>query len=507
MLGSLPSLTDMRVDGISPGPRLSCGPRNKRAIHGLWNIQCQFVPYVRHSYRLSILNEGAGVVYSVYPRYGVNKALLRLETFVERDRERGRRRLHDHRASISTSTILPMRGNVHPDGLYYVSALVGDPPLPYYLDVDTGSDLTWLQCDAPCTSCAKGPHPLYKPKSGQLVSCKDPLCAAVQAGHSYDCPDASQQCDYDIEYADHGSSMGVLTRDRVQISLTNGTALQANSVFGCAYDQQGSLADSPAPTDGVLGLSSGKASLPSQWAKRGLIKNVIGHCIAGGGRDGGYMFFGDDLVPVWGMAWVPMLGKPSMKYYYAGDANLNFGNRPLLSDREGKDLGGVIFDSGSSFTYLTNQAYVALVSAVKENLIGKQLQQDSSDTTLPLCWRGQRPFRSVADVRPYFKSLTLNFKSSPSPVKSKQLEILPEGYLIISSQGNVCLGVLEGSAISYGNFNIIGGLLIQHNIVAMGFADISLQGYLVVYDNDNSQIGWARTDCHKPPKFGTFSFS
>lgn len=33
--------------------------------------------------------------------------------------------------------------------------IVGNPPRPYYLDMDTGSDLTWIQCDAPCSSCAK----------------------------------------------------------------------------------------------------------------------------------------------------------------------------------------------------------------------------------------------------------------------------------------------------------------------------------------------------------------
>eukprot|EP01018_Ginkgo_biloba_P005941 Gb_41746 [translate_table: standard] len=431
-------------------------------------------------------SEGAGVVYSVYPRNGVNKALLRLETFVERDRERGRRRLNDQRAFISTSTFFPIKGNVHPDGLYYMCTHVGNPPKPYYLDVDTGSDLTWLQCNAPCKSCAKGPHPWYNPRRGQLVSCKDPLCAAVQAGHNYDCPDTSKQCDYDIEYADRSSSMGVLIRDSFRMLLTNNTVLQANSVFGCGYNQQGSLAVSPAPTDGVLGLSSGKVSLPSQWAKRGLIKNVIGHCFAGGGRDGGYMFLGDDLVPARGMTWVPMLRQASMKHYYVEDANMNFGNR------EGKDLGGVIFDSGSSFTYLNNQAYVALVSTVKENLIGTQLQQDSSDSTLPLCWRGQKPFRSVADVSQYFKPLTLNFKSSSSQITSKRLEILPEGYLINNSRGNVCLGILDSSAVGNGD-NIIG--------------DISLQGYLVVYDNDNSQIGWARRDCRKPPNIVTLGWA
>ena len=43
--------------------------------------------------------------------------------------------------------------------LYYVAMSIGNPPKPYFLDVDTGSDLTWLQCDAPCVSCSKVPFP------------------------------------------------------------------------------------------------------------------------------------------------------------------------------------------------------------------------------------------------------------------------------------------------------------------------------------------------------------
>jgi hypothetical protein len=33
--------------------------------------------------------------------------------------------------------------------------------------------------------------------------------------------------------------------------------------------------------------------------------------------------------------------------------------------------------------------------------------------------------------------------------------------------------------------------------------DISLQGHLVVYDNEKNQIGWARSDCQKIPKAAT----
>jgi hypothetical protein len=42
-----------------------------------------------------------------------------------------------------------------PGSHYYVTMNIGDPAKPYFLDVDTGSDLTWLQCNAPCQSCNK----------------------------------------------------------------------------------------------------------------------------------------------------------------------------------------------------------------------------------------------------------------------------------------------------------------------------------------------------------------
>jgi hypothetical protein len=36
-----------------------------------------------------------------------------------------------------------------------VNLNIGRPPKQYDLDIDTGSDLTWVQCDAPCTGCTK----------------------------------------------------------------------------------------------------------------------------------------------------------------------------------------------------------------------------------------------------------------------------------------------------------------------------------------------------------------
>jgi hypothetical protein len=69
------------------------------------------------------------------------------------------------------------------------------------------------------------------------------------------------------------------------------------------------------------------------------------------------------------------------------------------------------------------------------------------------------------------------------------MEIFPEGYLVVNKKGNVCLGILNGTAMGNLDTNVLG--------------DISLQGYLVVYDNENNQIGWARSDCQKIPKATT----
>jgi len=61
---------------------------------------------------------------------------------------------------------------------------------------------------------------------------------------------------------------------------------------------------------------------------------------------------------------------------------------------------------------------------------GKPLKEAHGDQTLPLCWHGKRPFKSIYEVRKYFKPITLSFSSNG---RSKaQFEIPPEGYLIIS---------------------------------------------------------------------------
>ncbi|CAN6478794.1 unnamed protein product [Victoria cruziana] len=308
-------------------------------------------------------------VYTLYPKHGQGveqDVALRLGMAIRRDEVRNRiiADNFDGVPSTNSSTIFPVKGTVYPDGLYYISILVGNPPKPYYLDMDTGSDLTWIQCDAPCSSCAKGPHPLYRPSKGKIVPPGDSLCIELQADKNHKYCDACHQCDYEMTYADHGSSMGVLARDSLMLMIANGTLTRTTFVFGCAYDQQGPLLASPAKTDGILGLSNAQISLPSQLARQGIVDNVVGHCISSDIKAGGYMFFGVDCVPIWGMNWVPMLRDPSLKFYHSEILKISIGGQQLDFKR-GNKFTSVVFDSGSSYTYFTHEAYKNLIASVR----------------------------------------------------------------------------------------------------------------------------------------------
>ncbi|XLT13876.1 hypothetical protein HN51_059566, partial [Arachis hypogaea] len=96
---------------------------------------------------------------------------------------------------------------------------------------------------------------------------------------------------------------------------------------------------------------------------------------------------------------------------------------------------------------------------LNKELAWKPLKEAHDDHTLPQCWHGRRPFRSIHKVRKYFKPMALSFAGGG---RSKaQFEIPPEAHLIISNMGNVCLGILNGSE----DLNLIGGEVIGSLVV------------------------------------------
>ncbi|EOA36432.1 hypothetical protein CARUB_v10010968mg [Capsella rubella] len=372
-----------------------------------------------------------------------------------------------------SSIVFPISGNVFPLGYYSVLLRIGNPPKAFQFDIDTGSDLTWVQCNAPCSGCTVLPPLQYKPKSN-TVPCSNPICSSLHWPNKPHCPNPKEQCDYDVEYADQGSSMGALVTDTFPFTLLNGTILQPPLAFGCGYDQSFSNAHPPPATAGVLGLGKGRISVLSQLVSAGVTRNIVGHCLSSKG--GGYLFFGDSLIPSTGVTWTPLLSPDN--HYTTGPAELLFNAKP--TGLKGLKL---IFDTGSSYTYFNSKTYQTVVKLIENDVKSTPLKVAKDDKTLPICWKGPKPFKSVLEVKNLFKTLTINFTNGR---KNTQLQIPPESYLIVSKTGHVCLGLLNGSEVGLQDSNVIG--------------DISMQGLMMIYDNEKQQLGWVASDCKKLPK-------
>lgn len=76
--------------------------------------------------------------------------------------------------------------------------------------------------------------------------------------------------------------------------------------------------------------------------------------------------------------------------------------------------------------------YFNVTLKIKRELSERVFREAPEDNTLSLCWKGKRPFKSIRDIRKYFKTISLDFTSAGI---TKTFEFPPEAYLIIS----VCL--------------------------------------------------------------------
>ncbi|KAG7987023.1 hypothetical protein I3843_03G111800 [Carya illinoinensis] len=296
---------------------------------------------------------------------------------------------------FKSSVVFPIDGNVYPIGFYNVTLHIGQPSKPYFLDPDTGSDLTWLQCE-PCFACTEAPHPPYKHNNDYVVPPEDPLCKSLQPPGDYKSKTPSR-CDYEIQYADGFSSRGFLVKDVFSLNFTGGKT-----------------------TKPLLALG---------------------------------------------------------EHYSPGDAELIFGGKTT-----GIKKLRTVFDSGTSYTYLDSHAYGTLTDLVKKEASEKKLTVAENDQTLSLCWEG--PFKSLEEASKYFKPMALSFNSTDGKARV-EFELPPDAYLILSDFKNVCLGILNGTEEG-ATFNIIG--------------DISMQGKMVIFDNENQLIGWHPDKCDPFPK-------
>lgn len=145
---------------------------------------------------------------------------------------------------------------------YLTKLSFGTPPVEYFAIVDTGSDLTWIQC-VPCSNCydSQGSS-LFDPQVSstyKAFSCDSQTCRAFGGEQCL----KTNDCQYHVTYGDMSSTIGILSSDTLSFDSINGEKTTfPTSISGCGRNNQVQLGNFGIA--GIVGLGGGPFSLVSQ---------------------------------------------------------------------------------------------------------------------------------------------------------------------------------------------------------------------------------------------------
>ncbi|KAL1559736.1 putative aspartyl protease [Salvia divinorum] len=402
-----------------------------------------------------------------------------------------------------------------PGADYTLSFSLGPQTISLYLD--TGSDVVWVPCHPfDCILCegkyspSSIPHPSpLNLSSATPLPCKSPLCSAVHSSlpSSHLC--AIANCPLEtIEISDcrkfscpsfyyaygDGSFVAKLYHDTLSSSPSFNLP---NFTFGCAHSALGEPI-------GVAGFGRGRLSFPAQLARTSPdIGNYFSYCLIAHAFDAARvlkpspLILGrrekkktpdgereeeeDDEVLY---SYTPMLYNPKHPYFYCvGLEAVSIGNIKIPApeslrrvDRRGD--GGMVVDSGTTFTMLPRKFYLAMVGEFGRSVGAAQHRRArgvEERTGLSPCYYGE----SFDDI----PRLTWHFGGNSTVAMPR------ENYFYEFLDGDAkkkvgCVMVMDGGDEAERGGGPAGLL-----------GNYQQQGFEVVYDLEAKRLGFARRKC------------
>ncbi|PHU08753.1 hypothetical protein BC332_20613 [Capsicum chinense] len=238
---------------------------------------------------------------------------------------------------------------------------IGTPPVDAFVILDTGSDLTWIQCE-PCVECFKQLRPIFNPKNSssyKTVSCNTKLCQQVWSPT----PCNNNTCNYKVTYADGSPTLGDLSVETFRFSSTSGKHVSIPKIaFGCGHNNSGFSNT----TSGLIGLAGGDVSIVNQMHQE--IKGKFSYCLIPvellsiDSNATSHISFGDyAVVSGPGVVSTPLI--PGQSLYYLTLESISIGNKifPFKSSKISSNTQGkILIDSGTLLTYFPHKFYAKL---------------------------------------------------------------------------------------------------------------------------------------------------
>ncbi|XP_070026766.1 aspartic proteinase 36 isoform X1 [Nicotiana tabacum] len=450
-----------------------------------------FLVLLGGDYEVSVKGEN-NVVFSVEHKFG-GRGRSVLKDLKDHD-------VHRHGRMLAAADFL-LGGNGSPTGaaLYFTKLSIGTPSKDYHVQVDTGSDLFWVNC-ARCLKCPTKSklgidlvqYDLQASTTGKFITCEQDVCTTMFDAASSECK-VGKPCEYLVTYGDGSSTGGYFVKDNIYLDQVSGdyktSSLQGSVAFGCSSQQSGDLGTSTNAVDGIIGFGEANSSVISQLAAAGTVKKMFAHCLDGV-KGGGIFAIGQVVEPKVNSA--PLL--PNRAHYTLSLKDIEVGKEVLdipTSLFESKSSKKAIIDSGTTLVYLPSKAYNALMN----KLMSKQPQLKTHHLDGDFdC------FIYSGNVDDGFPAVTFQFVGNLSLTAYPHdylFEVRPLLAVYVLCRGSIrkglstftkigdnewCIGWQEGTQGKDGN-----------EIYLLG--DLLLSNKLVLYDLEKQTIGWTQYDC------------
>ncbi|KAK6129744.1 hypothetical protein DH2020_036506 [Rehmannia glutinosa] len=244
-------------------------------------------------------------------------------------------------------------------GNYIVSIGLGTPRKTLSLIFDTGSDLTWTQCQPCVKSCYQQEDPIFSPSTSTSysnVSCNSAQCSQLSDATGNDPGCATTTCVYAIQYGDQSFSVGFFSKDKLTITATD---VFPNFLFGCGQDNQGLFGK----TAGLLGLGRNPLSIVSQTAQK--YNKHFSYCLPSTSSQTGHLTLGRNGISR-NVKFTPFSTSQGTSFYFIDIVSVSVGGRQLPIGRSVFKTAGGIIDSGTVITRLPPLAYIAMRAVFKK---------------------------------------------------------------------------------------------------------------------------------------------
>ncbi|XP_017409914.1 aspartic proteinase 36 isoform X3 [Vigna angularis] len=258
-------------------------------------------------------------------------------------------------------------------GLYFTKVKLGSPAKEFYVQIDTGSDILWLNCMT-CSNCPQSSglgiqldfFDTAGSSTAAFVSCADPICSYAVRTATSECSSQANHCSYTFQYGDGSGTTGYYVSDTMYFDTVVGQELVSNSsstvVFGCSTYQSGDLTKTDKAVDGIFGFGPGALSVISQLSSQGLTPKAFSHCLKGQDNGGGVLVLGEILEP--SIVYSPLV--PSQPHYNLNLQSIAVNGQIIPIDSDvfaTTNNRGTIVDTGTTLAYLVQEAYNPFVDA------------------------------------------------------------------------------------------------------------------------------------------------